>query len=153
VRNRAQVVIEMVKSRLAQADAQAQGWLLDGFPRTAAQAEALSAAGITPQLFFLLDVPDEVLIERVVGRRCDPTDGKIYHVKFNPAPSPEIEARCTVRSDDTEEKARNRLEVFGANVEAVKGQYEACLSRVDGNRDKAAVFADIQAAIDALPKA
>ena len=57
-----EVVIAMVKSRLAQPDAQAKGWLLDGYPRSGSQGEALSAAGIAPQLFLLLNVPDDVLI-------------------------------------------------------------------------------------------
>ena len=139
----------MVKSRLAQPDAQAKGWLLDGYPRSGSQGEALRAAGIAPQLFLLLEVPEEVLIERVVGRRLDPETGKIYHVAFAPPPA-DVAARCVQRSDDTEEKARNRLGVFAANVQAVRGLYADCLTAVDGNRDKQAVFKDVAAAIDAL---
>jgi adenylate kinase len=141
----------MVKARLAQPDAQTKGWLLDGYPRSAPQGEALSAAGVSPELFLLLDVPDEVLIERVVGRRLDPDTGKIYHVKFAPPPA-EVEARCVTRSDDTEEKARNRLGVFATNVDAVSGLYTTQLTKIDGNRDKAEVFKDVEAAIDALRK-
>jgi adenylate kinase len=143
------VVIGMVQSRLAQEDARTKGWLLDGYPRSAAQGAALAAAGVAPQAFLLLDVPDEVLIERVVGRRLDPDTGKIYHVQFAPPPPGEVAARCVTRSDDTEEKARNRLGVFAANVEAVKGLYAGCLVAVDGNRDKEAVFADVEKAIEA----
>jgi adenylate kinase len=142
----------MVKARLAQPDAQTKGWLLDGYPRSAPQGEALAAAGVSPELFILLEVPDEVLIERVVGRRLDPDTGKIYHVKFSPPPEGEVADRCVTRSDDTEEKARNRLGVFATNVEAVSGLYTAQLKKIDGNRDKAAVFTDVEAAIDALRK-
>ena len=139
----------MVKNRLAQPDAQTKGWLLDGYPRSASQGAALQAAGIAPELFLLLEVPDDVLVERVVGRRLDPETGKIYHLKFAPPP-PEVVPRLTIRSDDTEEKARNRLAVHARNVEAVRGMYASCLRVLDGNRDKKAVFADIAAAITKL---
>ena len=83
---------------------------------------ALALAGIEPEIFIELQVPDDVLIERVVGRRLDPQTGTIYHTKFFPPP-PEIVSRLTVRSDDTEEKARNRLAVHARNVDAVRGMY------------------------------
>jgi len=171
-----QVVITMVKNRLAQPDAQTKGWLLvrapsvrhqlvstscaelaltssllsqDGYPRSASQGAALEAAGIHPELFLLLEVPDDVLIQRVVGRRLDPVTGTIYHLRFAPPP-PEIVPRLQQRSDDTEEKARNRLAVHERNVDAVRGMYANTVSVIDGNRDKQAVFADIQKAIAAL---
>jgi len=139
----------MVKNRLAQPDAVQQGWLLDGYPRSESQGTALEAAGIHPELFLLLEVPDEVLVKRVVGRRLDPVTGKIYHVEFAPPP-PEVAGRCTVRSDDTEEKARNRLAVHARNVDAVRGQYASKLVSIDGNRGKEAVFGDIVAQLQKL---
>ena len=71
----------MVKLRMAQPDVQARGWLLDGYPRSASQAEAIEREGIRPDVFILMNVPDAVLIERVVGRRLDPVTGDIYHLK------------------------------------------------------------------------
>ena len=139
----------MVKNRLAQPDAVSKGWLLDGYPRSESQGRALEAAGIHPELFILLEVPDEVLVERVVGRRLDPVTGKIYHTRFSPPPA-ELLPRLTVRSDDTEEKARNRLAVHARNVDAVRGMYAQTLAQVDGNRDKQAVFAELSASIAAL---
>ena len=139
----------MVKNRLAQPDAVSKGWLLDGYPRSASQGAALEAAGIHPELFLLLEVPDEVLVERVVGRRLDPQTGKIYHLKFAPPPA-ELVPRLTVRSDDTEEKARNRLAVHARNVDAVRGMYASTVKAIDGNRDKAVVFKEIAALISAL---
>ena len=139
----------MVKNRLAQPDAVSKGWLLDGYPRSASQGAALEAAGIHPELFLLLEVPDEVLVERVVGRRLDPVTGKIYHLKFAPPPA-ELVPRLTVRSDDTEEKARNRLAVHARNVDAVRGMYASTVKAIDGNRDKATVFKEIAALISAL---
>ena len=71
----------MVKLRMAQPDVQARGWLLDGYPRSASQAEAIEREGIRPDVFILMNVPDAVLIERVVGRRLDPVTGDIYNLK------------------------------------------------------------------------
>eukprot|EP00636_Phaeomonas_parva_P018800 CAMPEP_0118874334 /NCGR_PEP_ID=MMETSP1163-20130328/15823_1 /TAXON_ID=124430 /ORGANISM="Phaeomonas parva, Strain CCMP2877" /LENGTH=126 /DNA_ID=CAMNT_0006809721 /DNA_START=99 /DNA_END=475 /DNA_ORIENTATION=- len=63
-----EIIIGIIKDRLAETDCQTKGWLLDGFPRTRAQADALAEAGITADIFLLLDVPDSALVERVVGR-------------------------------------------------------------------------------------
>ncbi|MFN9981871.1 MAG: adenylate kinase family protein, partial [bacterium] len=81
-----EVIINIVKDRLQEEDCQTRGWLLDGFPRTKAQAEALKEAGVCADCFIFLNVPDEILVERVVGRRTDPVTGKIYHVKYFPPP-------------------------------------------------------------------
>ena len=126
-------------------------WLLDGFPRTAAQAEALAEAGCTADCFLFLDVPDESLVERVVGRRTDPVTGKIYHLTFSPpgADDEEVLNRLEHRSDDTEEKVVVRLEQFHANVAAVKGSYEDIMVSVDGNRAPADVSKDIMESIKA----
>ena len=144
-----EVVVTMVKERLSQPDC-SKGWLLDGYPRSEEQAEALIESGIQPDLFLLLDVPDEILLERVVGRRLDPVDGTIYHMTFFPPPTPEIAARLTQRSDDTEEKASNRLSVHHKNVDAVVGKYETIMKTVDGNRAKQDVFKDIERLIKAM---
>jgi hypothetical protein len=107
---------------------------LDGFPRTQAQAEALAGAGIEADCFVFLDVPDEILVGRVIGRRTDPVTGKIYHMTFSPPTDEEILNRLEQRSDDTEEKVKVRLEQFHANVEAVKGSYKNILVSVDGSK-------------------
>ncbi|KAF0898228.1 hypothetical protein E2562_005824 [Oryza meyeriana var. granulata] len=99
-----EIVVTMVKERLLQPDAQEKGWLLDGYPRSYSQAMALETLGIRPDIFILLDVPDEILVERVVGRRLDPVTGKIYHLKYSPTENEEIASRLTQRFDDTEEK-------------------------------------------------
>jgi adenylate kinase len=146
-----EVIIGIISDRLLESDCQEQGWLLDGFPRTAAQAEALADAGCTADCFLFLDVPDEVLVERVVGRRTDPETGKIYHTTFSPPPADDEELinRLEHRSDDTEEKVVVRLEQFHANVAAVKGSYEDIMISVDGNRAPADVSADIMESVKA----
>eukprot|EP00531_Pseudo-nitzschia_arenysensis_P002634 CAMPEP_0116137440 /NCGR_PEP_ID=MMETSP0329-20121206/12249_1 /TAXON_ID=697910 /ORGANISM="Pseudo-nitzschia arenysensis, Strain B593" /LENGTH=294 /DNA_ID=CAMNT_0003632355 /DNA_START=118 /DNA_END=1002 /DNA_ORIENTATION=+ len=144
-----EVIIGIIRDRLEESDCKEQGWLLDGFPRTAAQAEALADAGCTADCFLFLDVPDEVLVERVVGRRTDPETGKIYHMTFSPPPADDEELinRLEHRSDDTEEKVVVRLEQFHANVAAVKGSYEDIMISVDGNRAPADVSADIMESV------
>lgn len=144
-----EVVTAMLVGRLYEDDCVQKGWLLDGFPRTAAQADALYASGVMPDAVIVLDVPDEVLVRRVVGRRIDPETGDIYHLAFNPPTDPAVLARLIQRSDDNEDKALVRLDTFKKHSEAVEGRYTAVLTRVDGNREKAAVFESIQTAIDA----
>ena len=137
-----------VKDRLDESDCAESGWLLDGFPRTPAQAEALADAGVSADCFIFLNVPDEALIERVVGRRTDPETGKIYHMTFSPPEDEEILARLEQRSDDTEEKVKVRLEQFHANVDAVKGSYTDISVEVDGSQKPDVVSAEIMDSIE-----
>lgn len=142
-----EVIIGVVKDRLEESDCQSQGWLLDGFPRTQAQADALADAGISADCFLFLNVPDEVLVERVVGRRTDPVTGKIYHMTFSPPDDEEVLARLEQRSDDTEEKVVVRLEQFHANVNAVKGCYTDISVEIDGTSKPDEVAVKISEAI------
>jgi len=141
-----ELIIGIVKARLEQSDCAERGWLLDGFPRTQQQAQAMKSAGIVPDVFLALQVPDEVVIERVTGRRLDPETGKIYHLKFDP-PAAEIENRLIQRADDTEEKIRVRLGQFHQNIAAIESEFSSP-TKVDGNQSKAAVFSQICLAID-----
>ena len=138
-----------VKDRLEESDCQEKGWLLDGFPRTQAQAKALEDAGIEADCFIFLNVPDEVLVERVVGRRTDPETGKIYHMTFSPPEDEEVKARLVQRSDDTEEKVVVRLEQFHANVDAVKDSYTDISVSIDGNQAPGVVSEAIFKAVEA----
>jgi adenylate kinase len=138
------VIISIVKDRLAEKDCVECGWLLDGFPRTEAQAKALHSAGIVPNKVLFLNVPDELLVERIVGRRSDPETGKIYHLRYSPPESEEIAARLTQRADDTEEKIKPRLEAFHTHMSAVENCYANLISYVDGTKPKEAVFDELQ---------
>ena len=130
------LVNRMVDERLRRADCQ-PGFLLDGFPRTTAQAEALdrmlAATGRRLSHVLLLEVADEVLLERITGRRSDPETGRVYHVKFDPPP-PEIAGRLIQRSDDTEEVLRKRLEEYHAKTAPLIPYYDKAklLRRIDG---------------------
>ncbi|KAA0031679.1 adenylate kinase [Cucumis melo var. makuwa] len=137
------IVVLMVKERLLQPDSQENGWLLDGYPRSYSQAIALKELGFEPDLFILLEVSEEILVERVVGRRLDPITGKIYHLKYSPPDTEEVAARLTQRFDDTEEKVRLRLQTHHQNVEDVLSMYQDVTVKVNGNASKTDVFDEI----------
>jgi adenylate kinase len=131
-----ELVIAMVVERIAEADCKV-GFMLDGFPRTRPQAEALDAAmakaGMGLDAVVLIEVPDGQIVERITGRRNDPVTGDIYHVKFKPAP-PEIADRLVQRKDDNEEACRARLEKYHSETAPIVPFYEkkGILLRVDG---------------------
>ncbi|WJZ98256.1 hypothetical protein VitviT2T_016795 [Vitis vinifera] len=145
-----EVVIMMVTARISQEDAKEKGWLLDGFPRTFAQAQSLEKLKIRPDVYIVLDVPDQILIDRCVGRRVDPVTGKIYHLKFFPSENEEIKARLVTRSDDTEEKVKSRLEIYKKNAEAILSTYSTIMNKVDGNHSKDEVFKPIDSLLSKM---
>ncbi len=130
------LVIAMIIERIGQEDC-ARGFMLDGFPRTRPQAEALDkdldAAGASLDTVLLIEVPDELIVERITGRRMDPETGDIYHVQFKPPPA-EIAARVTQRKDDTEEAVKARLEKYHSETAPIVPFYEerGILRRADG---------------------
>ena len=130
------VVIGMVRDRIAEPDCK-NGFMLDGFPRTLAQAEALdealTAAGQALDAVVLIEVPDELIVERITGRRSDPETKAIYHLKFNPPPA-EIADRVVQRKDDTEEACIARLQKYHGETAPVIPFYESkgLVRRVNG---------------------
>jgi adenylate kinase len=131
------VVIGMVIDRIGKPDA-ARGFMLDGFPRTRPQAEALDTAlaraGVALDRVLLIEVPDSLIVERIVGRRTDPKTGTIYHLTFNPPP-PDIAGRLVQRKDDTEEACRARLDKYHSETAPIVPFYEqkGILVRVNGD--------------------
>jgi adenylate kinase len=131
-----EVVIGMVIERIAQADCKA-GFMLDGFPRTRAQAEALKTAmddaGVQLDAVVLIEVPDDLIVGRIVGRRSDPETGEIYHLEFKPPPA-NIVDRLVHRKDDTEEACRARLTKYHGETAPIVPFYEGLglIRRVDG---------------------
>jgi len=130
------VVIGMILERIAQPDAQ-KGFMLDGFPRTIPQAEALDqaldGAGVKLDVVLLIEVPHALLVERGVGRRTDPDTGRIYHLKFDPPPAG-IEGRLVHRKDDQEEAINTRLRYYDDWTAAMIDRYEqqGLLKKVNG---------------------
>eukprot|EP00736_Rhodelphis_marinus_P012841 Rmarinus@m.29637 len=142
-----ELIIGIVRSRLAQDDCMQKGWLLDGFPRTQAQAEELLKLGIEVTAFLELIIPDAVLVDRCVGRRLDPKTGKIYHVKVNPPPNEEVAARLIHRSDDTPEKIGTRLSTYHANMAGITKLFHQKLCPIYADQEKAKVYQQISLAI------
>ena len=131
-----ETVIAMAIERIGEPDAR-KGFMLDGFPRTTAQAEALEAAltahDIRLDAVVLLEVADDLIVERITGRRSDPETKAIYHLKFNPPPA-EIEARLIQRADDTAEACEARLAKYHSETAPIIPFYgeRGILKTVDG---------------------
>ena len=154
-----EVVIGVVRERLAEDDA-AQGFLLDGFPRTIEQAERLDAMladedrAVTHVI--LIEVPEDELIKRLAGRRMCRGCGKGYHIVFNP---PQREGVCDAcgselyqRTDDNEATVRNRLEVYRAQTEPLVGYYEGhgvLRSAFGGGKMPDEVFTQVEQLLEA----
>ncbi len=152
------VIIDLVRERLQQPDC-AAGYILDGFPRTVAQAEALQktldALHTALDRVVSLEVPIEELVERIAGRRTCRECGAMYHVRFSPS---KAEGRCDVcggelfqRDDDREETVRRRLMVYAEQTAPLIHFYEerGFLRRVSGTGDIREIFQRITAALAA----
>jgi adenylate kinase len=145
------VVIGMILERIQRADC-AAGFMLDGFPRTRPQAEALdkalAGAGASLDAVVLIEVPDQLLEERAVGRRSDPQTGTIYHLKYNPPPA-EITGRLVHRKDDTSEAVKTRIAKYHSETAPIIPFYldKGILKRVDGVGDPDAITQRITAVL------
>ena len=121
------LIIGLVKERIAQDDCK-RGFLLDGFPRTIPQADAMKENGIDVDYVIEFDVPDEVIVERMAGRRVHPGSGRVYHVSYNP---PKVEGKdditgedLTIRPDDEEATVRKRLTIYHEQTKPLVEYYK-----------------------------
>ncbi|MDO9767342.1 adenylate kinase [Glaesserella parasuis] len=148
-----ELTVALVKDRIAQPDC-ANGFLLDGFPRTIPQADALKEAGVKIDFVLEFDVADEVIVERMSGRRVHQPSGRTYHVVYNP---PKVEGKddvtgedLIIRQDDKPETVLERLAIYHkqtkpliayytAEAEAGNTQYH----RLDGTQPVEAVSAEL----------
>tara|TARA_B100000315_G_scaffold45852_1_gene40649 strand:+ start:3003 stop:3656 length:654 start_codon:yes stop_codon:yes gene_type:complete len=120
------LIIQLVNDRIQQVDC-ANGFLLDGFPRTIPQAEALRRANVSIDVVIEVDVADQEVVTRLSGRRVHTPSGRTYHIKFNP---PKIEGKDDVtgenliqRDDDKEETIKKRLETYHRQTKPLAGFY------------------------------
>lgn len=140
------IMIELVKERINAPDCK-EGFLLDGFPRTAAQAEALNKKASMDYVLDI-DVPDDEIVKRLTGRRIHLASGRIYHTLYQPPKIPNTDdvtgEPLVQRSDDTEETVRRRLKIYHEqtgplkeyylNLLANKGDYKIHYFKIDGTR-------------------
>lgn len=149
------VVIEMVNDRLKQQDCK-NGFVLDGFPRTVPQAQALEQMGIKIDHVIDIEVPDEIIMQRLSGRRTCLTCGATYHVEFNPPLKEGICNKCgsalTIRKDDRPETIQERLRVYREQTEPLKDFYgqRGVLRVVEGNQPVEKVTKQTLEALKAL---
>jgi adenylate kinase len=151
------VVIGLVKDRLRQPDTGA-GFILDGFPRTQAQAEALDAAlddmARPLDAVVEIDVDRDVIVGRLTARRTCRECGKVYSLLVNAPQDPNVCPGCGgdlyQRDDDTEATVRNRLEVYDRSTAPLVDYYgkRGLLHTIDGDRPVGEVFADVHSALD-----
>ena len=129
-----EVIIGLISERLKMEDAR-NGVLFDGFPRTIAQAEELAKIAEVSAVVSI-EVPDDSIVERIVGRRMDPETGEIYHIQFNPAPE-SIKHRLIQRKDDNELTVRNRLKSYHKQTSPLAIWYEnqGLLIKINGEQD------------------
>ena len=153
------VVIGLILERLGDDDAR-DGFLLDGFPRTIEQADALGVELDANErrltAVLLLEAPDDLVVRRISGRRICRKDGHVYHVDFDP---PKHTDRCDIdgseleqRDDDLEETVRRRLDVYHSQTEPLVAYYDerGLLRRFDGGRSPTQVHAHIRATLATL---
>jgi adenylate kinase len=121
-----ELIIGLVKERIAQPDC-AKGFLLDGFPRTIPQADAMKTSGIKVDHVIEFDVDDEIIVERMSGRRVHPGSGRVYHLRYNP---PNVEGQddvtgeeLAIRPDDQEATVRKRLAIYHEQTKPLIAYY------------------------------
>ncbi|MDF0606199.1 adenylate kinase [Neisseriaceae bacterium TC5R-5] len=156
------IIIGLVKDRITAEDCR-NGFLFDGFPRTIPQAEALIAAGVDIDFVVEIHVPDELIVERIVGRRVHPASGRSYHLKFAPPKQPGKDdvtgEDLVLRPDDEEATVLKRLAVYHEQTEVLVGFYGQRAAsgdakapkylQVDGTRSVEAVRDEVLKALGA----
>jgi adenylate kinase len=151
------MTISFVEDRIKRDDCR-KGFLLDGFPRNENQAKALDVILKNDNnhidLVFLIDVPEEVILDRILGRRVCPKCGESYHLKYNP---PKISGKCNVcgtelihRSDDKEDIVVNRLRIYNLETKPIVDFYheKGILYRINGAGEIHEIFAQIKKIFD-----
>ncbi|MCW8895135.1 MAG: adenylate kinase [Sulfurimonas sp.] len=149
-----EIIIGLVKDRIAEDDCK-NGYLLDGFPRTLPQADAVTNAGIVIDAVIEIDVPDSEIVTRMAGRRAHLASGRTYHLVYNP---PKVEGKddetgedLVQRDDDKEEVVLDRLKVYHELTQPLIGYYKDQASKIDTltyiTVDGTADIADVEAAI------
>lgn len=134
-----EVILGLVREAMLD-EGSSEGAIFDGFPRNVAQAESLSRilaeTGRTLDAVVVLEVPDDVIVERMSDRRTDPETGEVYHLRYNPPPA-DVANRVVQRGDDREETVRHRLAVYAQQTAPLISHYRESgvpIHSVDGTQ-------------------
>ncbi|MSQ82152.1 MAG: nucleoside monophosphate kinase [Myxococcales bacterium] len=136
-----EVMVRLISDRVQAKDCRntdgSPRFLLDGFPRTLPQADALATEGLGPDLVLFIDVPNESVVRRLSGRRTCPACGSVHHIEFAPPLADGICDRCggtlVHRSDDHDATIRKRLDAFAVQTAPLVQRYGSVIEKVDGN--------------------
>lgn len=148
------IIIGLVKERIAQEDC-ANGFLLDGFPRTIPQADAMKDAGVKVDHCIEFDVPDDVIVNRMSGRRVHSGSGRVYHTTYNP---PKIDGKdddtgedLMIRDDDKEGTVRDRLAIYHEQTKPLVNYYQTAATeglchyhKLDGTKTVDVVSSELE---------
>lgn len=137
------VWVTLIKERLRKQDCITKGWLLEAFPQTREQAQALQAEGIMPKHFVLLEASDTVLIERVMGKRIDPETGDVYHSTFDPPADPSVVQRLVPDPKSSEKAMIERLMEYHRHIDGILTCHEKIYKSVNVDQPKADVFSQV----------
>ena len=145
-----QLILDMMQVRLKEKDCN-NGYILDGFPRTIPQANGLDSLlkKIKQELdkVILLNVPDNIIVDRITGRRLHPDSGRIYHIKYNPPQNTGLDditnEKLIIRPDDQEETVKKRLKIYHDITSPIIKHYKKNLIELDGNQNINKVFNNI----------
>ena len=150
------IIIEMMENRIRTSDC-SNGFILDGFPRTVEQADALRKMldknSLDLNCALLIDVPEDVIIERLTGRRVCPNCGEVYHLQYNPPKKDDVCDKCGAkliqRDDDRKETVKNRLDVYNRSTAPLINYYERLgkLIKINGMGSIDKIFDDVKLAL------
>ena len=144
------LVFKLLDERLGQLDCVSNGWVLNGFPKTASQAERMERLGYKANRVLLLDIPTDSIIERVCQRSMDPLTGEMYHSLYKPAPTVEVKERLKVHPRDEESQVQMELNEFHSEKEDLMDYFQNTdnkLLTINADQDTHSVFETIESMI------
>lgn len=141
------LVLQLLKSRLAQLDAVTKGWVIHGFPKTREQAESLARAGYEANRVIFMDVPTDTILERLTLRSVDPVTGERYHLIYNPPRTNEVKQRLHTSPKDVESAVNSRIAQYQAYIEEIAEYYEESAQHINADQDIHTVFECIESII------
>lgn len=147
------MILQVLKEKLGSLECTTKGWVLHGFPQNREQAEALDAAGFSPNKVFFMDIPNDSIMERTTLRYLDPITGERYHMLFNPPPTQEVQGRLRQKPSDSEDIIRGKIAEYYNNVKYINDYYDIIGLHINADQDPNTVFESIESGVvNPVPK-